>query len=155
MNYVTICKTNILQKKLEIFVTEKVSLLKSYLKANGQLLCRVENIQATILLKLTITISKHGAGIHLSAYRGWRLLPVRRLKMRKQYLSAKQKDVRYVLATGIFFFVLTVSMVLHIIVEPSLLLEMNVSPLSFMSVVVSVVVSGIASLIPFMADTRK
>ena len=75
--------------------------------------------------------------------------------MRKQYLSAKQKDERYVLATGIFFFVLTVSMVLHIIVEPSLLLETNVSPLSFMSVVVSVVVAGIASLIPFMADTRK
>lgn len=75
--------------------------------------------------------------------------------MRKQYLSAKQKDVRYVLATGVFFFVLTVSMVLHIIVEPSLLLEMNVSPLSFMPIVVSVVVAGIASLIPFMADTRK
>ena len=75
--------------------------------------------------------------------------------MRKQYLSAKQKDTRYVLATAIFFFVLTVSMVLRIIVEPSLLLETNVSPLSFMSVVVSVVVAGIASLIPFMVDTRK
>lgn len=75
--------------------------------------------------------------------------------MRKQYLSAKQNDARYVLATFIFFFVLTVSMVLHIIVEPSLLLEMNVSPLLFMSVAVSVVVAGIASLIPLMADTRK
>ena len=63
MNYVTICKTNILQKKLEVSVTEKVSLLKSYLKANGKLLCRVENIQATMLLKLTIIISKHGAKI--------------------------------------------------------------------------------------------
>lgn len=71
--------------------------------------------------------------------------------MRKQYLSARQKDARYVLATGIFFFVLTVSMMLLIIVEPSLLLEMNVSPLLFMSVVVA----GIASLIPFMVDTRK
>lgn len=72
--------------------------------------------------------------------------------MRKQYLSAKRKDERYVLATGIFFFVLTVSMVLRIIVEPSLLLETNVSPLSLF---MSVVVAGIASLIPFMADTRK
>lgn len=71
--------------------------------------------------------------------------------MRKQYLSAKQKDARYVLATAIFFFALTVSMVLLIIVEPSLLLEMSVSPLLFMSVVVA----GIASLIPFMVDTRK
>ena len=72
--------------------------------------------------------------------------------MRKQYLSARQKDARYVLATGIFFFVLTVSMVLHIIVEPSLLVETNVSPLSLS---MSVVVAVIASLIPFMVDTRK
>lgn len=75
--------------------------------------------------------------------------------MRKQYISAKQKDARYVLATAIFFSVLTVSMVLLIIVEPSLLLETNVSPLSFMLVVVSVVVAGIASLIPFMTDTKE
>lgn len=71
--------------------------------------------------------------------------------MRKQHISARQKDVQYVIATSIFFSVLTISMVLRIVLEPSILTEPNASPLSFMSVAIA----GIASLIPFMTDTKE
>lgn len=71
--------------------------------------------------------------------------------MRKQYISAKQRDARYVIATSIFFFVLTISVVLHLVAEPSFLTETNASPLSFMSVAIA----AIASLIPFMTDVKE